>query len=63
MLLQGALGGVGHDDRLLEEFERVLREADQDILDWVFGRSPWPAHYHHVMSLLRREKTLPASQS
>ncbi len=58
MLLKQAIGhaGVGADDILLDEFERILLEADQDILDWVFGKAPWPANYRQVLPLLCREK-------
>ncbi len=59
MLLKQAIGhaGIEADDNLLDEFERILHEADQDILDWVFGKTSWPARYRQVLPLLYREKT------
>lgn len=37
----------------LDDFERLLDEADQDILAWVYGYHPIPArHDNQVMRLL-----------
>ena len=38
----------------LDRYERLLREPDPDILDWVSGRQDVPdAHDHDVMKLLK----------
>ena len=38
----------------LDRYERLLREPDPDILDWVSGRQAVPeVHEHDVMKLLK----------
>jgi antitoxin CptB len=42
------------DARQLDRYEALLDESDQDLLAWVFGRSPAPPrHNHDVLDLLR----------
>ena len=42
------------DDVQLGRYEALLDEPDQDVLAWVYGRSPLPArHDHGVFGLLR----------
>ena len=42
------------DARQLDRYEALLDESDQDVLAWVFGRSPVPPrHDHDVLHLLR----------
>ena len=42
------------DDVQLDRYEALLDEPDQDVLAWVYGRSPLPArHDHDVFGLLR----------
>ena len=44
----------GFSSEQLDRYERLLREPDPDILDWVSGRQPVPdAHDHDVMKLLK----------
>ena len=47
----------GFSGEQLDRYERLLREPDPDILDWVSGRQPVPdRHDHDVMSLLKSFK-------
>ena len=44
----------GFSGAQLDLYERLLREPDPDILDWVSGRQPVPdVHDHDVMKLLK----------
>jgi succinate dehydrogenase flavin-adding protein (antitoxin of CptAB toxin-antitoxin module) len=41
----------------LDQYERLLDEADPDIFDWATGRAPVPRdHEHDVMALLKNFK-------
>ena len=38
----------------LDQWERLLKEADQDVLAWIYGRRPVPArHDHSLMQALQ----------
>ncbi|MGH6914558.1 MAG: succinate dehydrogenase assembly factor 2 [Geminicoccales bacterium] len=42
----------------LDRYEALLGESDQDLLAWIFGRSPVPPrHDHDVFHLLRSYPT------
>ena len=44
LILDRFLGAVGDtlDETEGRDLERLLDESDQDLLDWIFGRSPPP---------------------
>lgn len=45
----------GMDDTLLDQYERLLDESDQDAYAWVTGQRPVPArHDNAVMRMLQR---------
>ena len=46
---------AGLDRVGLDRYEALLGESDQDLLDWVSGRTPVPARHDH--DLFRRLRT------
>jgi len=54
------VSGWGHEE--IAWAERLLTEADADILDWVVGRKPVPAAYDtEIMRAMQALDYLPAS--
>jgi antitoxin CptB len=43
------------DDGELDQFERLLEEADHDIYNWIIGRTPTPPEFEtDIMSKLKQ---------
>jgi antitoxin CptB len=53
---------AGLDRVGLDRYEALLGERDQDLLDWIFGRAPVPAHHDHELFQLLRPFRLADAQ-
>jgi antitoxin CptB len=63
-LLIGSFGDshlAGFDEVALRQFERLLKENDPDIYDWMTGRTPVPPEHDNPVTLLLRQFKLPAA--
>lgn len=47
------------DDRMLQLYDAFLHENDQDLYDWVLGRSAAPEEYSELISKVK--STLPGN--
>jgi antitoxin CptB len=61
-LLIGSFGDrhLGEFDEVaLRQFERLLKENDPDIYEWMTGRTPVPPEHDNPVTMLLREFKLP----